>query len=505
MNYAIFRSEPIMTTHDLAGIGSHNKREKKAYNSNPDIRTLDSYKNLELVPLNYKYVKRFKEITKEYEKQHNEKQKTERKERQRSYTQMLNQSRNCVADELLFTASPKFFENMNNDDLMKWVNTCMDFVYNDLGYKKEQILHATIHLDEKSPHIHCVVVPLIKKLDKRTNTERWTISKKQFIKDKIHLSQLQDKYHERLTEKGFDLERGIKGSDSKHIKIKEYKKVTRNINQELNTKHERLDTAINKFEDGMKNSKSVLFDKEYVKIKKDTFNDMNNVIKETKKIMEVQPKLQKVFDKVDNYSNSYKSLEKENFKYEKEIKSLKKQNKNLREVNIDLKSIIETIYNRIKEFLREILKVGNEPAKDEATYQVKFGYGIKNFSQNDVYEISKGTSKEDELFEFANIPDYYKEYNRIYYIDDNKYNLMITISKQIYENKDNKQQYEKMLDNLEKKNVFNKIERNLCLKPIFSYSKKDVESVLRKMNRQAEKEAEEFYNIGKNKSDDFEL
>lgn len=29
MNYAIFRSEPIMTTNDLAQIGSHNQREKK--------------------------------------------------------------------------------------------------------------------------------------------------------------------------------------------------------------------------------------------------------------------------------------------------------------------------------------------------------------------------------------------------------------------------------------------------------------------------------------------
>ena len=26
LNYAIFRSEPIMTTHDLAQIGSHNQR-----------------------------------------------------------------------------------------------------------------------------------------------------------------------------------------------------------------------------------------------------------------------------------------------------------------------------------------------------------------------------------------------------------------------------------------------------------------------------------------------
>lgn len=47
LNYAIFRSEPIMTITDLAQIGSHNKRKKKAYNSNPDIRKEDSYKNIQ--------------------------------------------------------------------------------------------------------------------------------------------------------------------------------------------------------------------------------------------------------------------------------------------------------------------------------------------------------------------------------------------------------------------------------------------------------------------------
>ena len=44
LNYAIFKSEHIMTINDLAQIGLHNKREKKAYNSNPDIdieRTLN--------------------------------------------------------------------------------------------------------------------------------------------------------------------------------------------------------------------------------------------------------------------------------------------------------------------------------------------------------------------------------------------------------------------------------------------------------------------------------
>ena len=38
LNYAIFRSGPIYTLNDLAQIGSHNKRDKKSYNSNPDIK-----------------------------------------------------------------------------------------------------------------------------------------------------------------------------------------------------------------------------------------------------------------------------------------------------------------------------------------------------------------------------------------------------------------------------------------------------------------------------------
>ena len=50
LNYAIFRSEPIYTLKDLAQIGSHNKREKKAYNSNPNIKIELSKDNIELAP-----------------------------------------------------------------------------------------------------------------------------------------------------------------------------------------------------------------------------------------------------------------------------------------------------------------------------------------------------------------------------------------------------------------------------------------------------------------------
>ena len=409
MNYAIFRSEPVMTTNDLAQIGSHNQREKKAYKSNPDIRIEDSYKNIQLVPLNYKYVKKFHELTKEYEKQHNEKMKTERKERQRTYTQMVNHSRNCVADELLFTASPKFFDNMNEEDIVKWADTCMEFVYNDLGYTKEQILHATIHLDEKSPHIHCVVVPLVKKLDKRTNTERWTISKKQYIRDKIHLSQLQDKYHERLVDAGFDLERGIKGNNREHLKTKELKKTTHYYENKTQIINKNLDEAMNDFNEKMKTTKNTIFDKEYVKGKKETFDSMNKVIKETKKVVEFQPKIEQLFNEVNTFTKSHQTLEKENSNLKREVKSLVTRNQNLTAENNKLKNFIDVILETIKKFFRKILQFGNEYAKDETTIEVKDYYDNEDFDMEDVIKISRCTTKQDELFDYVNAPNYYNE------------------------------------------------------------------------------------------------
>ena len=418
LNYAIFRSEPIMTLPDLAQIGSHNKREKKAYNSNPDIKKELSNNNIELVPLTDKYVKGFYNLTQDYRKEHDERMKTERADRKKTFNQMLNSSKNCVADELLFTASKEFFKDMDKDDIKKWADTCMEFVYKDLGYKKEQILHATVHMDEKTPHVHCVVVPLVKKLDKRTNTERYTISKKQYIKDKVHLSELQDKYHKRLTEKGYDLERGIKGSNNKHIKIKEYKQITKKVNHELNVRNNRLDKAMNDFEEKMKTTKQTLIiDKDFVKVKKDTFESMNNVIEETKKIKELQPKLEHVFNEVDSYTTSYKILEKENQKYKNEVNRLESENDKLKEENRSLKNYIEAILMAIKKFFRKVLQLGDEYIKEVATSEIKEYYDNDDFDKKDVKDVSVATTKQDELFEYADIPDYYKERVR----DNDKY------------------------------------------------------------------------------------
>jgi len=311
MSYAIFRVEPINKLKDLGQIGAHNLRKKEAYKSNPDIDKSKSHNNVDLVPCSNFYDK-YMEIVKDYKNQHDEKQKTERENRKKSFNQMLDDSNSVIADELLFTSDLEFFKDMTNEEINEWANCCMNFVYEDIGYEKWQILNATIHLDEKTPHLHCVVVPLIKKFDKRANTEKWTISKKQYMKDRLYLSTLQDKYHKRMIDNGYNLDRGIKNSDNEHIDIKQYKKITRKLNLEIESKNNKLNNAMEELEQKMETSKETMFDKEYVKVKKDTFDSMNKVIKETKKVVELQPKIKKVYDEVNTYAKSYKQLEKEN-------------------------------------------------------------------------------------------------------------------------------------------------------------------------------------------------
>lgn len=131
-------------------------------------------------------------MTKEYQKEHSERMKNMKSDRKKSFYDIVNNSKSVVADEMIFTSDKDFFKNLSKEELIKWADETMNYIYEDLGYTKEQVVHAVIHMDEKVSHLHCVVVPLVKKYDKRTDTTKYTISKCSYIKDNIHLSKLQE-------------------------------------------------------------------------------------------------------------------------------------------------------------------------------------------------------------------------------------------------------------------------------------------------------------------------
>ena len=165
----------------------------------------------------------------------------------------------------------------------------------------------------------------------------------------------------------------------------------------------------------MQSNKNVLFDKEYVKIKKDTFDTMNKVIDDATNVMNLQPKLEKVYKEVDSYTKSYQSLKRENTLYENEIKVLESNNNKLHEKNKELTNRINSILRAIKKFFRKLLQICSEVIKEATVDEIKQYFDDKIFKKKDVVNISADTTKEDELFDYVGYHRYYglPKYNEL--------------------------------------------------------------------------------------------
>lgn len=85
----------------------------------------------------------------------------------------------------------------------KWLKANYKYAVQEFG--KENILRFSLHMDEKTPHIHLVVVPL---------TADGRLSAKERMGDRIELSAKQDRYAEQMKE--FGLNRGVVGSKAVH-------------------------------------------------------------------------------------------------------------------------------------------------------------------------------------------------------------------------------------------------------------------------------------------------
>ena len=399
MSYAIFRCQSINTLNDLSHIGSHNKREKETYKSNPDIRKEDSINNIELVKCNSKYREKFYEITKEYRKEHEEKMKTIRQDRYKTFDQMVDDSKSCVADEMIFTSGPEFFKDMTKEEILRWANGCMEFVYKDLGYTKEQVIQSVLHLDERTPHIHCVVVPLVKKLDKRVNKERYSISKRDYIKDQNYLSILQDKYCFRLNNLGFKLERGEKGTKIKNLSLGQLKGITRQYERLADKSKKNIESEYLEIINMLKFSKKKAFSDSVI-LNGKLYHILLKYLDLYTKEIQNQVIYQNFFNDLDDYIFNYKELEKEYNHSQKVIDNLEEECEKLDQNNNNLIYFIKYLLEMLKDFFRRILLSKNEVDKNKTINILKECYEKDLYNSNDLIDISKDTDKEIEVNDF---------------------------------------------------------------------------------------------------------
>ena len=91
----------------------------------------------------------------------------------------------------------------NPKEFKAWQKANFDFVAREFG--ESNILRFTLHMDEKTPHIHAIVVPL---------THDGRLSAKEIMGNKKTLSERQDRYAAQMEPYG--LIRGVVGSKARH-------------------------------------------------------------------------------------------------------------------------------------------------------------------------------------------------------------------------------------------------------------------------------------------------
>ena len=243
MSYSVFRIQGIKTTGDLVGISKHNK--DRVSHTNQDIDTSKSKDNIILIECN-NYNSKFNDIVAPMKQEHTERMKTMRADRIKTFNQHINSSKNDVAFEMVFTSDNEFFDGLNRNDIKKWAEKSLDFVTKDLGIERRNILHAIVHMDEKTPHLHVVAVPLVKTYNKKQNKDVWSISRRQYINGKSQLSKAQDIYNQRMNESGYKLDRGEKGSSKEHTTKAQYIDRLLSENKELKRQNKELIAGVPK-------------------------------------------------------------------------------------------------------------------------------------------------------------------------------------------------------------------------------------------------------------------
>ena len=93
--------------------------------------------------------------------------------------------------------------------LGEWVQVNQDWL--NTRYGKENVISLALHMDELTPHLHAVIVPL---------TPDGRLSAKDVIGDKSKMRQMQTDYAKAM--EPFGLERGKEGSRAHHEDVKEY-------------------------------------------------------------------------------------------------------------------------------------------------------------------------------------------------------------------------------------------------------------------------------------------
>ena len=381
MSYAIIRNEKL-TRVEAQGAYIHNARRSKGH-TNKDIDNTRTHLNFYCKKNEQTYIKEFDRIKKEYDlKGH-------------------IRSNSIILCEMMITSDNEFFDKIGLEETKRYFRESYEFVCNYKNLGEKYIVSAVIHLDETTPHMHLIYIPVIHTKDKEGNLID-KICARDFWRGRDSYRDLQNEFYKYITSKGFELERGlqIEETGAKHQKIEELKKITNfentkkvleNVKLELpeipnindikliKLNKEKVENEIIKPKDELIQElyqDNITLHRELSKQVK-VVNEAEKYQKERDKIIadnkELNSKVKKMESEYKEKSNTLdlkfdsrkreleKELEEKNYKMKYEYKS---KICNLEKENNKLHKIIDKFYETIEKFITWICKKFDIGAED---------------------------------------------------------------------------------------------------------------------------------------------
>ncbi len=217
-----------------------------------------------------------------------------------------------------------------NKQLNNWCNDNLNWIKETFG--EENLVSAVLHMDEKTPHIHATIVPIVTGERRKANDSQ-TYKKKNLNDNRLcaddimarnKLKHYQNTYATAMAKYG--LRRGIEGSEAKHISTAEYYRnlhlQNQQLEQEKNIKQSELKSIeknisskriVENFANAITGSKTKKVEQENEQIKKEMVCFKNQKEREQGKLQESVLKLEntiekqnKIFDKIAQYQPDIK-------------------------------------------------------------------------------------------------------------------------------------------------------------------------------------------------------
>ena len=365
-----------------------------------------------------------------------------------------DEKRDLACEIIIELGNIEFWDTKNDDYKEKMINVysknleCLEELVPEF-----KITNAVVHLDERSPHMHIVGVPV--KDGCKTGLSKQANKSSVFTKDRLeHIQNVMRenciKEFNKEYEENYILKEKEKGRN-KDIHVKDMVNY-QELKKELEANKKSIDKSNEKIKSINKSAsdfKDLLEDLEESRLGGYKLNHQQK--ERLKGLLKEVESLTDYFDNYKNIINNLSSIN-DNLKYQKE------ENRNLNRYNNELIVSNRKLTNELKEQknTNELLRLVIKDKDDKHLDLIK--------------HLAEGVNSKDK-------------------------------------NTSNK--YRELSSNFRNKRIISRAEHGVILRPLFGFSKSEIERAIKHINQEMEEQSEEFYKHNttcyENKNDDYYL